>query len=80
MPMFTTPARSHHRPAIAPSAIGQPSFSDSTSSCITLVLSASDSARRDDHDQRDAEDCAEPEEQLGTVAAEPALEEGRRRR
>ena len=76
MPMFTTPARSHHRPAIAPSAIGQPSFTDSTSSCMTLVLLASDSASATHDDQRDAE-RADPEEERRTVRPEPALEERR---
>ena len=45
MPMFTTPERSHHRPAIAPSAIGVPSANDCTKSCITFVSCASESAR-----------------------------------
>ena len=44
MPMFTTPERSHQRPAIAPSAIGVPRASDWTRSCITFVSGASDSA------------------------------------
>ena len=37
IPMLTTPARSHQRPAIAPRATGVPRRSDSTSSCMTLV-------------------------------------------
>ena len=45
MPMLTTPARSHHKPAMAPSATGVPSRSDSTRSCMTLVSCAGDRAR-----------------------------------
>ena len=44
MPMLTTPERSHHRPAMAPRAMGVPSRSDSTSSWMMLVSFASDNA------------------------------------
>ena len=42
--MLTTPDRSAHRPAIAPSAIGVPRRSDSTISWMTFVSFASDNA------------------------------------
>ena len=58
MPMLTMPDRSHHRPVIAPSAIGVASTSDSSIRFVTLVPGASDRARPIVEDQRDGQAAA----------------------
>ncbi len=45
MPMLTTPERSHHKPHMAPSAIGVLERNDSTRSWVRLVSGAVDRAR-----------------------------------
>ena len=72
MPMLTTPERSHQRPAMAPSAIGVPSRSDSTSSCITLVSRGCRQRQREDDHERDEQDRA-----AGSARRWPAARERR---
>ena len=78
MPMFTTPDRSHHRPAMAPSAIGVLSRRDSTRSCITLVSPVADSASARTKTSGMKQD-RRPRQRAAGDPVRPPFEEGRHR-